>query len=280
MHRRLVFLSLLLPLSTFACGEPEDLTDSGGETEAADSGETGGGEGDGTETGDGDGDTTTGGGCEIVPVRGDQVVMLGDSYLAVTSVAETLFTLARGVGALGPTEEYRRYDAGGTQMGNGQIPAQFDQAVAENPDIKTVIMTGGGNDVLIGDANICLQTPPPDPTCVARIDDVLNAAEGFMQAGVDAGVENVVYFFYPHLPEGGLVQGFKNETLDYAAPLVEEMCNNAPVNCIFVDPRPAFEGHPEYFLGDGIHPNAMGSVILANTIWSVMVANCIGQAAP
>lgn len=28
------------------------------------------------------------------------------------------------------------------------IPTQWDKAVEENPDIKTVIMTGGGNDVI------------------------------------------------------------------------------------------------------------------------------------
>jgi lysophospholipase L1-like esterase len=165
-------------------------------------------------------------------------------------------------------------------MGNGQIPGQFQSALAANPDIKTVIMDGGGNDVLIGDANLCLQTPPPDTECVARIDDVLNAAGNLLDDMAAAGVQDVVYFFYPHLPEGGLVQGFKNETLDYAAPLVQQVCENAPLNCVFVDTRPAFEGHPEYFLNDGIHPNDGGSVVLANTVWSSMVANCIAQAQP
>ena len=59
-------------------------------------------------------------------------------------------------------------------------------------DINTVIMTGGGNDVLIGDASTCLQNPPPDATCVERIDDVLNAASDLMQTMADSGVENVV----------------------------------------------------------------------------------------
>ena len=84
-----------------------------------------------------------------------------------------------------------------------------------------------------------------------------------------------------HLPDAGLVQGAKNETLDYAAPLVEELCNNAPIDCVFVDTRPAFEGHQdEYFMFDGIHPNPAGSVALANAVWSQMVVNCVAQAQP
>lgn len=33
-------------------------------------------------------------------------------------------------------------------------------------------------------------------------------------------------------------------------------------------------------MGDGIHPNGAGSLVLANAVWSEMVVNCIAQAQP
>jgi hypothetical protein len=95
MARRIASLSFVVSFALVACGEPADeMMDSG--MEAGDADGTSGGEGAEGESGDGDagdGDTTgagTGGGCEIVPVAADQVVMIGDSYLAVTSVAQNI----------------------------------------------------------------------------------------------------------------------------------------------------------------------------------------------
>ena len=55
--------------------------------------------------------------------------------------------------------------------------------------------------------------------------------------------------------------------------------------CTFVDTRPAFNGHsgaagepgPDYILSDHVHPNAMGSVVIADLTWNAMVANCVAQ---
>lgn len=224
-------------------------------------------------------DETTGQACVPGQTMADEVVMIGDSYLAITTVPAELFAHARAAGALAEDEVWRRYDQGGTQMSNGQIPGQFDDALAEDPVISTVVMTGGGNDVLLGSANGCLQNPPPDdPDCVAALEAVFVAAEALLADMADAGVERVVYFFYPHLPDGGFVQGAKNETLDYAYPLVEEICASAPLDCVFVDTRPGFEGHQdEYFIFDGVHPNDAGSAVIAQAVWDAMVDNCIAQ---
>lgn len=230
------------------------------------------------ETGPGE-DTTSGTTCEVGVTMPDEVVMIGDSYLAITTVPTELFVHARLNGSLGPDETWRRYDQGGTQMGNGQIPGQFQAAVNEDPVISTVVMTGGGNDVLIGDANGCLQNPPPeDAACVAAIDVVFAAAEQLMMDMADAGVEKVVYFFYPHLPEWGFISGAKREVLDYAYPLAQALCESAPMDCIFVDTRDAFAGHEdEYFMVDGIHPNAAGSAVIGELVWDAMLDNCVAQ---
>jgi lysophospholipase L1-like esterase len=201
--------------------------------------------------------------CEIGTTPASEVIVIGDSYLAITSVVDHIQVSARLNGSLGPQESYRRYDAGGTQMGNGQDPA-----------IDTVIMNGGGNDVLIGSANGCLSNPPPAQACVAAIDVVLEAAEQLLADMAGAGVQHVVYHFYPHLPPG---LGATTETVDYAAPLVQAVCEAAPVECHFVDLRPAFEGHPEYITFDGVHPSEEGSVVIADLVWGTMVEHCVAQ---
>ncbi len=228
-----------------------------------------------TDPGTDDGETTSGA-CTIGSTAASEVITIGDSYYAITTVITGVMVHARLNGSLGPQESYRRYDVGGTQMSNGQIPGMFDDAVAEDPAIDTVIMTGGGNDVLIGSASVCLQDPPPSAACVNALDEVFAAAEALMNRMATAGVQHVVYSFYPHLPPG-FPPGAKNETLDYAAPLVAELCEKAPVDCHFVDIRDAFEGHPEYILPDAIHPTDAGSQVIADLIWETMVENCIAQ---
>ena len=241
---------------------------SSGEQEEESAGSSDPGEGSSEESGSS--------GCTVGSTASSEVVTIGDSYFAITTVITGVMVHARLNGSLDPQEDYRRFEVGGTQMSNGMIPGMFDQAVAEDPNIDTVIMTGGGNDVLIGSANICLQDPPPSESCLAALDGVFGAAEQLLADMAAAGVQHVVYSFYPHLPPG-FPPGAKNETLDYAAPIVAELCANAPVECHFVDIRDAFEGHPEYIRDDAIHPTDAGSQVMADLIWATMEENCIAQ---
>ena len=206
---------------------------------------------------------------------GSQVVTLGDSYLAITAVIFEIMDRARANGSLGPNERYRRYEAAGAQFWYGHIHDQFEEALAEDPTIDTVIMDGGGNDVLLGIGNVCIDEPPPAASCVSAIESIVNTATDLFQDMADAGVAHVVYHFYPHLPEG-LAPAGTNDVLDYGAPLFEQACADAPVDCHFVDIRDAFEGHPEYIL-DGVHPTDEGSAVIAELVWETMVTHCIAQ---
>ena len=44
-----------------------------------------------------------------------------------------------------------------------------------------------------------------------------------------AGVEKVVYYFYPHLPTAG--KPSVNTIMDYAYPLVAQACASAAIPC-------------------------------------------------
>jgi lysophospholipase L1-like esterase len=157
-------------------------------------------------------------------------------------------------------------------MANGQIPNQYNTAKQADPNINTVIMTGGGNDILIGNPT-CLNNPPPaNQSCVDTVARATAAAEAmFTQMQAD-GVKNVIYYFYPHTT---LFQSAAN--VDYAFPVVKAGCEKfrGPMNCYFVDTRPSFEG--QNWFSDGIHPTDPGQQAIGKLVWESMVANCVAQ---
>ena len=88
---------------------------------------------------------------------GQDVVLLGDSYMDNTlqfegtggGIAASLLRLSG--------QRYRNYAVQGTMllMDNTYgraIPTQWDQAKRANADIETVVMTGGGNDIIQSEA--------------------------------------------------------------------------------------------------------------------------------
>jgi hypothetical protein len=200
--------------------------------------------------------------------------------------------------------------------GQLNIPYQYetmakgDLAVQNPKDIKVVVMDGGGNDVLIDqqscltDANMAAQMA--DAACMKAVSNAVGRMKSLWQEMAADGVKQVVYYFYPHLdPAGGgflpLPSPGVNLIDDYGANFYQEACcgssftpttqtptctGNAPgLQCTYIDTRPAFTGHsgaagepgPDYILSDHVHPNAMGSVVIANLTWNAMVENCVAQ---
>ncbi len=220
----------------------------------------------------------------------DQVVAIGDSYFNMypnTLVVPRVEALAQADGALGPGEAYRDYSVAGTSMGTGEIPSQFAQAVLDDPDITLAIMNGGFNDWLIG-ARQCLEEgSSSNVECQGVVQDVVDAAAQLFLDMSDAGVSDVIYVFYPHLPPNALLTGpAPNEILDYAYPLVNEICDDAEtatdgdLRCHFIDLRPIFGDTYQYINPiDGIHPTEAGADLMAEAIYGVMKDNCLGQPA-
>ena len=200
--------------------------------------------------------------------------------------------------------------------GQLNIPYQYETMAktalfVTNPtDIKVVIMDGGGNDVLI-DQQSCLTdmtqaAQMADTACMNAVTNTVARTKSLWQEMATDGVKQIVYFFYPHLdPAGGGLLPTPSPGVnwidDYSAPLYQAICcgssftpttaaptctGTAPgTQCTFIDTRPAFTGHsgaagepgPDWILSDHVHPNAMGSVVIANLVWAAMVANCVAQ---
>jgi hypothetical protein len=111
----------------------------------------------------------------------------------------------------------------------------------------------------------------------------VEGAENLLDTAAKAGVENVVYVFYPQIP-GSLLGVFAtspNEILEYALPMERQACEqaetrtNSSLRCYFLDLQPFFENHPELFADDGIHENAMGSAVIANEVQNMLKAHGI-----
>lgn len=238
----------------------------------------------------------------LCSLKGSEVSVFGDSYIALDPsylpgdthpFVANLEELSRAAGALGADDAYRRYAQSGASLAYGPfIPEQLDAALAEDPNIKLIIMTGGGNDVLVNNRG-CLEYATEaevatDPACVKVVDAAIAAGQTMVDRGAEAGVKAVIYFFYPHLPgllRGGIGAGtYPNSVLDYAIPRVKSFCDSqTKVACHFVDLRAAFDKNNDSWPDDGminidgIHPSAAGLKIMASEVWDVMQAQCIGS---
>src|SRR5262249_52140781 len=155
------------------------------------------------------------------------------------------------------------YAVGGASMGSGgiatPIPDQLAMAIQDDGDIIASVMTGGGNDILIADTNMF----PGSDACKDRTDsatlkvcqDVLatafDAASKLMKTAASAGIKDVVYIYYPHIPGGGFGGMNPNVILDYSLPMARDLCANAQANtggklhCHFLDLQPVFDGHSD-----------------------------------
>jgi hypothetical protein len=289
--------------SSGTAGSP-DSGGGGSSSGAAGSAGSGGGGGTSGAAGSdgGPGGASDGGPSECVKgqVRPNQVVMLGDSYMDLGFLGPTIQKVA------GAT--YRTYYLAGAALnygfGQGNIPYQFtDMAVTANPDIKVVIMTGGGNDILLNNRQ-CLVVPVQgDTQCHKVVDDALGKARELLSVMATKGVKQIVYLFYPHIDANTIFTGpNSNDWLDHAYPKAAQLCCGAAtapegaadltchgsptpgVECTFIDTRPEYVGHNDpknpsmYWLdGFGIHPTQPGADLIAGKVWAQMQKYCVAQ---
>jgi hypothetical protein len=223
--------------------------------------------------------------------KGSQVVLLGDSY--INWVSHNFPSDLNAVSG----QTFRMYAVGAYSMGSGGIgliPPQLDEAVKADPDITTVVLDGGGDVVLVPDV---MQFPmgadcrksamsATIPDCQAIVKKALAAASMMLDNAVAQGVKDVIYFYYPRVPEGTLIGGaHPNAILEYALPMARDFCettlarSHGKLNCHFIDMIPVFDGHPDYFAPTDIHPSPAGSAAMAKAVWNTMKDACVAQPA-
>jgi lysophospholipase L1-like esterase len=290
--------------STIGTGGSTTVVTTGGSTGVAGGEGVGGSTGGTSSVGGAAGSTGTAGAAGTTTMAegpapcitsGTQVAIVGDSY--VTGAASP--ALQPALGALDPTaNSFRNYAVAGTSLATGGITGTIPPQVMTALGQKTLafIMDGGGNDILICDAaqfpgcaaTCTMAGSSMNKTCQAIVQKATDEAKVLMMQDANAGVHDIIYFFYPHIPDAGPGGAGFSEILDYSEPLARDQCNqastftNGKTFCHFVDlvePFKAAGGDKNIanFAADGIHPSQAGQNIIAKEIFNVMKANCIGM---
>jgi hypothetical protein len=128
---------------------------------------------------------------------GSDVITIGDSWMSNTlgtgnAIEGALQRLTR--------QPYRNYGVQGVLLTAGglfgaAIPTQYDSAKRQDPDIKTVIMTGGGNDI-IQDATVQSSCMTGGDACIQTIMKIGMTLNTLWTKMSDDGVQDVVYIRY------------------------------------------------------------------------------------
>jgi lysophospholipase L1-like esterase len=215
---------------------------------------------------------------------GSQVVFIGDSYSRYGLAHEPMSTYMqqRAVmgGALMAGDRYADYAAAGTTLAGAfaSIPPQWENNKSKVP-IHLVIMDGGGNDVLIDNQACLADDSHMVPMCMAVVDRSMMMAKTLWASMKAAGVKDVIWFWYPHIP--GIPQGNGHDINDYTLELLIKLAAEASVDDFrvhMVDTIPIFMGKEStFFAFDGVHANDMGTAAIADAIWKLMKDKCIGQ---
>jgi hypothetical protein len=164
--------------------------------------------------------------CMKGQVTPDQVVMIGDSYMAASfgNVGANIVADAQKAGSLAAGKNYREFYVAGASMNGSMgtdlnIPYQYDSEALVNKadnnlltvtnpkDVQVVIMDGGGNDVLINQRS-CLSDATEaalmaDTACQNAVTNAAATMDKLWKEMATGGVKHIVYYFYPHLDTAG-----------------------------------------------------------------------------
>ncbi|HEX4340682.1 MAG TPA: SGNH/GDSL hydrolase family protein [Polyangiaceae bacterium] len=271
-------------------------TSDGGATSTGGASSTGGATSTGgaSSTGGAGGAVATGGPC--LTDLTTEAAIIGDSYITGFLTPALQPSLAMLDPSLTNTPNY---GVAGVSLANGglnaneDVPIQFATAIKAHSNLKFTIMDGGGNDILVCDGtkfpgcatNCAKAGSSTNAVCQSIVQQSIDAASKLLQTAATAGVQNTVYFFYPHTPD--MMGGF-NEILDYAEPKAKAACDGAyaasgnKLSCFFVDLVAPFkaafgDANPADFeTALGVHPTQPGVTLMAQQIFDTMKAHCVG----
>jgi hypothetical protein len=202
----------------------------------------------------------------------NQVVNLGDSIFALSGEEQEFLQSWAG-------KTFRRYSVSGAELIGGvlapDVYTQYEIAKSDNSNIDTILMDGGGNDILL--PVITLFDPHDCKTqwyewgrlssdCKNFINDIYVDAVNLLNDMHADGVDKVIYqgyyytkwAFYNNLDD-------LEEAIDYGDWKLSQACAYSAVDCTFIDPRWTINDND--IIADGIHPARSGSQKLANLVW-------------
>jgi hypothetical protein len=193
---------------------------------------------------------------------GSDVITIGDSWRS-----NTLGTGDAIQGALGrlTSQPYRNYAAQGVllleaSLFGAAIPSQYGSAKRRDPDISTVIMTGGGNDI-IQNPTVQSSCNTGGEACKMKLAEIQAALNTLWTQMANDGVKDVIYIQYSN-DAGSTDQDVRDD--DRAPPAI---CVSSKIRCHSIETTEAVMGQ----LQDGIHPTRAANDRIAKVVVDYMV---------
>lgn len=204
----------------------------------------------------------------------NHVVNVGDSIFALSGQIQNNLHARSG-------KTFRRYATSGAELLGGDLIApsvynQYSIARSDSSNIKTILMDGGGNDILL--PVIALFDPYDCKTewyqwwglsssCKSLINDIYVDAVNLLNNMHANGVGKVIYVGYYYTKNSLLTGNLADlkQAIDYGDSKMSAACTNSAANCVFVDPRSSVKNAD--IISDGIHPTTSGSNKIADLIW-------------
>ena len=187
---------------------------------------------------------------------GKDVITIGDSWMNLgTSGIQQSVKKASG------NQPYRMYGVPGTRLLDNVIPNQYNSAKRADANIKTVIMTGGGNDII--------QVPGLKDDCTAMgaqckmvVTQILDRLGKLWDTMSTDGVTDVIYVQYSN-PEGMNVDWSLSATDN-----VHTRCAavKAPLHCHTLETLDIVKGD----IPDGIHPSGPAFDRIGKALFDLM----------
>ena len=196
---------------------------------------------------------------------GRDVITIGDSWMSNTLLTGNAIegALARLTG-----QPYRNYGVQGvlllqSSLFGAAIPTQYDRAKSADPDIVTVIMTGGGNDI-IQNPTVQASCAEGGEPCKQKLAEIVKALDTLWTEMADDGVQDVVFIRYSS-DAGSTDDSLRGGGTPPA------ICLSGRIRCHSIDTTDAVMGD----LQDGIHPTRTANDRIAKKGHDYMVANGI-----
>jgi hypothetical protein len=198
---------------------------------------------------------------------GHDVVLLGDSYMSNTLQIEgtgggIVPSLLQMTG-----QPYRNYAVQGTMLlmddSYGRaIPTQWDDAKGANPDIKTVVMTGGGNDI-IQNSSLSQACMTGGDACKQLLIQEKMRFDQVWSAMADAGVQDIIHVGYS-TATGTVDAKLLNDPDVTSAPPI---CTSGKVRCHDLATTALIMGE---LAADNIHPLQAANDRIASALVDLM----------
>ena len=158
-------------------------------------------------------------------------------------------------------QRYRTYAVPGTRLLSGDIPRQYTSAKTADPDIKTVVMTAGGNDI-IQVPGLQQDCDAKGDKCITEVGKILERLSTFWAEMAKDGVQDVIYIQYADT---------KGTNVDFVLPSgdgVPKRCGAvpAPLRCHNLATVDIVMGD----IPDGIHPSAAAADRIGKAIFDLM----------